>query len=86
MLDTRGVPAGRQHLHLQSTAALGAEAGRLKRTGPPAFRVIGVGECLAAPIAPGLSVHSVADSAFTGIDSSARRSRSWLAGRPNVVR
>jgi hypothetical protein len=87
MLDAGGVPAGWQHLNRQSSSAAAAVSRRLKRSGLPALGVVGIGECAAAPIAPGLrQCHNVADRALTGIDSSSRRSRSALAGRPNVVR
>ncbi len=87
MFDTDRVPSGRQDLDLHATPALAAETGWFQAAGASAVGVIvALVQSAAAPIAPQRRRHSVADSALTGIDNSANRARSSLAGRPRVVR
>jgi hypothetical protein len=90
MFDTDGVPAGGQHLHPHAPPAPDTESGRFKASGLAALEVIATAvvivEASTAPVAPQRRRHSVADSALTGIDNSASRAMSSLAGRPSVVR
>lgn len=85
MLGTGGVPAVRQDLDLEAAAALAAVARGLQRPRSRAAVVRAGGKRPTAPITVD-GAHSVADNAFTGMDSSASSARSSLAGRPNVVR
>jgi hypothetical protein len=92
MFDTDRAPPSRQDLDPHAAPAPIAEPWWFQDPRPLAFGVIGaaiaiaVVEAGAAPVAPARRGHSVAESALTGIDSSASSARSALAGRPSVVR
>src|SRR5688572_19708866 len=70
VLDADGAPAGRNDLHLQPAAAVPTVARRLE--GARSHTRL-VDALLTAPIA---KIHSVADSALTGIFNSCNNSRS----------
>jgi hypothetical protein len=98
MFDTDRLPPRRQDLDSHAAPAPVAKPWWFQDPRPFAFGVVGaaiaiaiaiaiaVVEAGAAPVAPARRGHSVADSALTGIDSSANSARSALAGRPSVVR
>ena len=71
--------SGREHLHLQLAAARHAEARRVERADAALMTRV-------ALATSGTVAHSAFENSFTGMLSSASRSRSSCGSRPSVVR